>query len=74
MIDKEDGGQAFPCAGSQHGYPVAGMTLRDFFAIKVAAAWIVAAPTLNGEDEEQRAHLSSIAYAQADSMLVERAK
>lgn len=31
-MEKNDGGSAYPCAGSDHGYPVAGMSLRDYFA------------------------------------------
>ena len=48
--------------------------LRDYFAAKVMASWIVASQEFNGEEESHRDHLSSIAYAQADSMLAERAK
>lgn len=71
MMIKDDGGSAFPeSIPSQCG----GMSLRDYFAAKVLASWIIAAPTLNGEDESHRDHLSSMAYAQADSMLAERAK
>lgn len=71
MRIKDDGGSAFPePIPSQCG----GMSLRDYFAAKVMASWIVASQEFNGEEESHRDHLSSIAYAQADSMLAERAK
>lgn len=70
---KNDGNQAFPSAHFQDD-ELQGMSLRDYFAAKVMASWIVASQEFNGEEESHRDHLSSIAYAQADSMLAERAK
>ena len=72
-MSKNDGNQAFPSAHFQDD-ELQGMSLRDYFAAKVLSAWIIAAPTLNGEDKGHRDHLSALAYAQADSMLAERAK
>lgn len=74
MSDKDNGGMAFPMYFQGDVQPQGGMTLRDYFAAKVMASWIVASQEFNGEEESHRDHLSSIAYAQADSMLAERAK
>jgi hypothetical protein len=70
-----DGGPVYPIVHPDgKGVQYYGMSLRDYFAAKVLASWIVAAPTLDAENEAHRDHLSSLAYAQADSMLKERAK
>jgi hypothetical protein len=81
MTIKHDGGSAFPQVETEKHYTTdpdvrstGGMSLRDYFAAKVLASWIVAAPTLDAENEAHRDHLSSLAYAQADSMLKARAK
>lgn len=71
-MNNDDGGPAFPVTGEDHR--AWGISMRDYFAIKVLASWIIAAPTLDAEDESHRDKLSSLAYAQADSMLKERAK
>lgn len=34
MSKENNGGAAFPVAGSEHNYPIEGMTLRDYFAAK----------------------------------------
>ena len=34
MSTQQNGGQAFPVAGSEHNYPIEGMTLRDYMAAK----------------------------------------
>lgn len=67
MTIKDDGGSAFPCAGSEHGYPVAGASLRDYFAAKAA---IGLSENSVGDPEWLAKH----AYAVADAMLAERAK
>lgn len=77
MSDKEDGGQAFPCAGSEYGYPVAGMNLRDYFAAKIIQSLISSAKgenNLGAPYPENNANFSMAAYAIADAMLAERAK
>ena len=38
MSKENNGGPAFPVAGSDHNYPIEGMTLRDYMAIKAMAA------------------------------------
>lgn len=70
MSDKQDGGQAFPCAGSEHGYPVAGMSLRDYFAAKAMQALI----ERYGYERSETDNLAECSYDVADSMLAERAK
>ena len=76
MSDKEDSGQAFPCAGSEHGYPVAGMTLRDYFAAK--AMHMFHGTDITCERDIRRrfefTDSASLAYQYADAMLAERAK
>ncbi|MDF3788971.1 hypothetical protein P3S37_26910, partial [Enterobacter hormaechei] len=37
-MSNNHGGPAFPVAGSEHNYPIEGMTLRDFFAAKAMQA------------------------------------
>jgi len=76
MSNKDNGGHAFPCAGSEHGYPEAGMSLRDYFAAKAMAMF-------NGMDVTCEADIrrrldfseaASLSYQYADAMLKERAK
>jgi len=79
-----DGGQAFPCAGTL--YPDGsvwdagsnGMTLRDYFAAKAMQALIplFSSGTLSVKDgtPATEAHVSEQAYAFADAMLAEREK
>lgn len=74
-MEKETGGQAFPVAGSEHNYPVEGMTLRDYFAAK--AMIIIGEPdSYVGTEETKRSYKSfaSKAYKLADAMLEARNK
>lgn len=44
MSKENNGGPAFPVAGSEHNYPIDGMTLRDYFAAKAMQGWIASFP------------------------------
>lgn len=79
-----NGGPAFPVPGLQHDEDFNGMTLRDYFAAKIAAAQSVATsadtsymmPDYAYPDGEQTVaqKIAANAYAIADAMLAERAK
>ncbi|EKY3891004.1 TPA: hypothetical protein ACSRV8_001499 [Enterobacter hormaechei subsp. steigerwaltii] len=60
-MTNNNGGQAFPVAGSEQNYPIEGMTLRDFFAAKALQA--IADPCHSPELFANRA------YEIADAML-----
>ena len=78
MKVKKDGGPAFPGKGlttvsgysGLHEMDMPGMTLRDYFAIRLAAAITVA----DTDDNVSWPKTSEMAYAGADAMLEERAK
>ena len=78
-IDCQDGGSAFPVAGSEHGYPVAGMSMRDYFAAKVSnglcanPSWLQETFNNIGVDEAVSV-IARASYELADAMLAERAK
>lgn len=87
-MSKENGGPAFPChtnprPGTLMNAPQ-GMTLRDYFAAKFAAAQAVATSADNGfinpghfdsRNEKTAAQMiAEISYELADAMLLERAK
>ncbi|EHE7813160.1 hypothetical protein M8U73_18785 [Enterobacter hormaechei] len=63
-MSNNHGGPAFPVAGSEHNYPIEGMTLRDFFAAKAMQARL-SNPQWIASDE--RTALD--AYQVADAML-----
>ncbi|ENC9771266.1 hypothetical protein [Citrobacter koseri] len=73
-MTNKNGGQAFPVAGSEHNYPIEGMTLRDYFAAKAMQS-IVSSPkemeslidTLGAKTAY--AKVSETAYVIADEML-----
>lgn len=85
-MSKNDGGPAFPLADSNAEYANTsrqgcnGMTLRDYFAAKALMAFIgnmelaraIARPEMNNSQAD--AAMAKAAYAQADAMLLERAK
>lgn len=78
-IDCQDGGQAFPSAGSEHGYPVGGMSLRDYFAAKAMQGQMQREKDFGKTVREQgfdkfAAHIAQTSYQLADAMLAERAK
>lgn len=78
-MTNNNGGPAFPVAGSEHNYPIEGMTLRDYFAAKVMHS-IVSSPkemeslidTLGAKTAY--AKVSETAYVIADEMLRAREK
>lgn len=74
MTIKDDGDSAFPCAGSEHGYPVAGMSLRDYFAAKAMQGFSASPSMIDSNDSRAIAYVSAASYAMADAMLAERAK
>ncbi|MBF4179352.1 hypothetical protein [Lelliottia nimipressuralis] len=60
-MTNNNGGPAFPVAGSEHNYPIEGMTLRDYFAAKAMQAMIAA--------HEAQGAIPGWAYEMADEML-----
>lgn len=60
-MSNDNGGPAFPVAGSEHNYPIEGMTLRDYFAAKAMQAMITA--------HEPQGAIPGWAYEMADEML-----
>lgn len=68
-IDCQDGGPAFPVAGSEHGYPVAGMSLRDYFAAKAMQGICAHADTWGLATSPK---IANAAYELADAMLAAR--
>lgn len=70
-MTNNNGGPAFPVAGSEHNYPIEGMTLRDYFAAKVLSGWLASYPGSNlhpvaaGNADE----VAKQAYMLADAML-----
>lgn len=74
MRTQQNGGPAFPVAGSDHNYPIEGMTLRDYFAAKAMQS-IISSPN-EMEDlidtlgaPTAYAKVSETAYVIADAML-----
>lgn len=70
-MSKDNGGSAFPISGSEHGYPEAGMTLRDYFAGLAMQGFVANKdrPYMYHPDDD-----AEYAYQIADAMLKERAK
>ena len=60
-MTNNNGGPAFPVAGSEHNYRIEGMTLRDYFAAKAMQAMITA--------HEPQGAIPGWAYEMADEML-----
>lgn len=71
-MNENDGGQAFPRAGSGNNYsgPSDGMTLRDYFAAK--ALQMIVLNDVSNRPENFREHYSKGAYEWADAMLKAR--
>lgn len=63
MSKNKNGGQAFPVAGSEHNYPIEGMTLLDYFAAKAMQSIPLAL-----DDNEQQL-IANASYRMADAML-----
>ncbi|EOY8929354.1 hypothetical protein ABKU27_07235 [Enterobacter hormaechei] len=70
-MTNNNGGPAFPVAGSEHNYPIEGMTLRDYFAAKALSGWLASYPEscthpiVAGNADEVAKH----SYMLADAML-----
>ncbi|MCH9329788.1 hypothetical protein MMP96_09660 [Enterobacter hormaechei] len=70
-MTNNNGGPAFPVAGSEHNYPIEGMTLRDYFAAKALSGWLASYPgscthpIVAGNADEVAKH----SYMLADAML-----
>lgn len=71
---KNDGGQAFPVAGSDHNYAVDGMTLRDYFAAKALQGWLASYPAdaVHPVAAGNTAQVAQMVYIMADAMLEAR--
>ncbi|WP_407206835.1 hypothetical protein [Citrobacter sedlakii] len=75
MNMKDTSGPAFPVAGSEHNYPIEGMTLRDYFAAKAMAAIVRRWDGHSfggGQNSPQYKELAEDAYFIADAMLKAR--
>lgn len=81
-MNRDDGGPAFPAGGAQwnestHSYDIVpltgGMTLRDYFAAKAAAA-IISGGMADGTKMKATdyGHIANAAYVMADAMLEAR--
>ena len=71
----DNGGQAFPVAGSDQNYPCAGMTMRDYFAAKAMASIVRRWDGHSfggGSESPQYKELAGDAYFIADAMLKAR--
>ena len=76
-MSKNDGGPAFPPVHDPDSHP-SGMTLRDYAAIKFAAAWASALSERRGEqgysDVAAVHEALRLGTLQADHFIAERAK
>jgi len=71
----DNGGQAFPVAGSDQNYPCPGMTMRDYFAAKAMASIVRRWDGHSfggGSESPQYKELAGDAYFIADAMLKAR--
>lgn len=74
-MSKNNGGQAFPVAGSEHNYPIEGMTMRDYFAAKAMASIVRRWDGHGfggGQESPEHKELARDAYFIADAMLKAR--
>ncbi|MBD1404267.1 hypothetical protein N4Q63_08295 [Leclercia adecarboxylata] len=67
MSKEKNGGPAFPVAGSEHNYPIEGMTLRDYFAAKAMQALVTSGLNTGAWDDYD--DLAKSAWSIADAML-----
>lgn len=69
-----NGGQAFPVAGSDHNYSWEGMALRDYFAAKALQGWLASYPAdaVHPVAAGNTAQVAQMAYIMADAMLEAR--
>ncbi|HBD0129836.1 TPA: hypothetical protein KFU04_001056 [Escherichia coli] len=70
-MTNNNGGPAFPVAGSEHNYPIEGMTLRDFFAAKAMQSALLTSKPENplGRMDIFAQSVAEISYEMADAML-----
>ncbi|MFU2148941.1 hypothetical protein ACM55O_21910 [Hafnia paralvei] len=71
----DNGGPVFPVAGSEHNYPIEGMTLRDYFAAKAMASIVRRYDGHSfggGPESPQYKELAGDSYFIADAMLKAR--
>ena len=75
---KDDGGQAFPLATTEHNFGGFGMTLRDYYAGKAMEKYMPSAETLLHLSKTEQGYTLHWAaercYEAADAMLRERGK
>lgn len=74
MSTQDDGGLAFPCGSGDTRDP-SGMSLRDYAAIKFAAAWVIVLGTreyASESDAEKMIEANRRGLKQADAMLIAR--
>lgn len=69
-----NGGQAFPVAGSDRNYAEEGMSLRDYFADKALQGWLARYPAdaVHPVAAGNTAKVAQMAYIMADAMLEAR--
>ncbi|MGJ5906639.1 hypothetical protein [Enterobacter sp. J706] len=70
-MTNNNGGPAFPVAGSEHNYPIEGMTLRDYFAAKAMQSALLTSKPENplGRMDIFAQSVAEISYEMADAML-----
>ena len=79
MIERNDGGPAFPVMWGEGINPDSGMTLRDYFAAKAMQS-IYSDPVIfeqwNGDEDllSFAEYAANLAYEMADAMIKERSK
>lgn len=70
-MTNNSGSPAFPVAGSEHNYPIEGMTLRDYFAANVLQG-VMASGTpisIGTNHEEAMLDMAIAFYSMADAMI-----
>lgn len=73
-MSAEDGGPAFPAGAANDAEPSAGISVRDYFAIKILAGIVSSNRSHEyGKSPSYRAE-SQEAYSRADAMLAARKK
>lgn len=73
-MSKDNGGPAFPVSGSEHNYPIEGMTLRDYFAAKAMQGIMANQSMIDDASSSSFDWVASKSYSMADAMLKARDK
>lgn len=68
----DNGGPAFPVAGSEHNYPIEGMTMRDYFATKAMHGAIANNMFSDAGSDHEIEWVVRLSYKYADAMLKAR--